>query len=679
MRDDFPHDMSVNNGPKVKAAVRSLTTAMVVLLALVSAKGAPVVREEKALSIGIIVHRDAAGHAVLPHGEAFEVGITNHSDRPLKIWEEMCQPGHRALTFRVQSREADAFIAQKRDVAADVWLGELGYVPRTRTLPPKGGETRKVDFSDFFWGQRAWQNAPEPNGGEKVEIKAVFEIAASETAMTNGVWTGRVESSPVTVLVVNPKLKTPHDYIWNDCPRQALKVLKSDPAWIGRTDAMQCTPLHHAARFGPLEVVVWLVENGADVNARCYNQFTPLYFAAAFGKLETVKYLIKKGANLEAPSNGGTPIQAAAQSKNADIVQALLDAGASYDLETAISRTDEEGVRALLQKNPALARNGNYLHSACGKGHSGIVSLLLQHGADPGAGRRPWNETPLLWALSHPAVVKLLLEKGADPKVRLHIKGLPFGSTLLHEAARKGEVESARLLIDHGAEIEAVFVDEFMGKPAKETVFTPLHSAASGGQPKLVELLLERKADLRRRTSDGQTALQLAGAQINPADGYQTKNERYVEVIKILSARGLEVDLPAAIAVGNAERVAALLKARPDCIKDRSADGTLPLQQAVGMNRRPMVEQLLSAGADINGVGRYGRTPLIEAAFWGRSEMVRLLLDRGANPDLKGEREETALSEAERCLAHSPRKQDYEEVIQLLRERVRRRTISNRE
>lgn len=685
---DFKWDVFPIHSVKGKAMVRPLAerlrqdrsslakiVSLVGLLALTAsvANAVPVAQGENVLSISIIVSADDAGNVILPHAEAFEIGITNHSDRSLRIWEEKCQPGHRALTFRVKSGDGDAPIVQKRDVAADVWIGQLGYPPRTRTIPPKGSETRKVNLSDFFWGERAWQNVPEPNSGEKIEIKAVLEIAPGDEAKTNGVWTGRVESPPLTVLVINARLKTPHEYLWNDCPRQALRVLKSDPTWIQRTDKDQCTPLHHAARFGAKEAVVWLVENGADINAKCYNQFTPLYFAVSFGKLDIMEYLIEKGADVEAPSAGGRLIHEAARQKKRAIVKALLDAGASYDLNTAISLSDEEGTKALLQKNPRLARTENYLHSACQMGHAGIVSLLIENGADPNQSWGPWKDSPLLRALLYPAVVKLLLEKGADPKVRLYIKGLAFGSTLLHEAARQGYLESARLLIDHGAEVEAIYVDEFMRKPVEETVFTPLHSAASGGQPKVVELLLERKANLTRRTSNGQTALQLAGARVRFSEDTKTQeeNRRYAEVIKILAARGLETDFFTAIALGDEEQITAMLKAKPDCIRNKDLDGTLPLQRAVETNRRPIVEKLLSAGADLNGVGRYGRTPLIEAAFWGRLEMVRLFLNQGANPDIKAEHEATALSEAERVLSHSPRKQEYEEVIKLLRERAR--------
>lgn len=624
------------------------------------------------LSIGLVVPRDNMGNLVLPHGEAFEVGITNNSSQPLKVWEEKCQPGNRSLTFRVKSGDGDASIVHKRDVPSDVWIGQLGYLPRTRTIPPKGSETRKVNLSEFFWGEKAWQNVPEPNSGEKIQITAVFEIALGDEAKTNTLWTGKVESTPLTVLVVNPKLSTPHEYLWNGCPQQALRVMKTDPSWIKKTDDMQCTPLHHAARFGPKEVVVWLIENGADVNAKCYNEFTPLYFAASFGKLDILKYLISEGANVEAPSNGGTPLQAAAQKKNPEIIKALMEAGANYDLDTAISRSDETGVKALLAKNPALALGK--LHTACQRGHVGIVALLIENGADPNESRGMWKDSPLLWALPYPPIVKLLLEKGADPKIRLHIKGLASGSTILHEAASKGKLESARLLIDRGAEVDAVYVDQIFNRSAEETVFTPLHSAAAGGQPKLVELLLERKADLKRRTSGGQNASQLAGSRIRFAEDQKTQeqNQRYAQVVKILAARGLEIDFFTAIALGDLEQVTAMLKSKPERIGEKDSKGSLPLHRAVEMNQLPIAEKLLQAGADVNGVGRYSWTPLIEAAFWGRLEMVRLLLDREADPDIKAERDATALSEAKRVLPHSARKQDYENVINLLSERVRR-------
>jgi hypothetical protein len=90
------------------------------------ADAVPTIDEEKALSIAIVVRTNSTGTAVLPHGDIFEVGITNNSARPLKIWEEKCQPGNRTLTFWVKSGDGDASIAGKGDVPTDVWIRQLG-------------------------------------------------------------------------------------------------------------------------------------------------------------------------------------------------------------------------------------------------------------------------------------------------------------------------------------------------------------------------------------------------------------------------------------------------------------------------------------------------------------------------------------------------------------------------
>jgi ankyrin repeat protein len=91
---------------------------------------------------------------------------------------------------------------------------------------------------------------------------------------------------------------------------QLRPMLEKDPELVRVRGNLEETPLHDAARFGSLEVVTLLVEKGSDVNKTCYNRFTPLWFACSGGKVDVVKYLLSKGADLEAPSNGGTPLQA---------------------------------------------------------------------------------------------------------------------------------------------------------------------------------------------------------------------------------------------------------------------------------------------------------------------------------------------------------------------------------
>jgi ankyrin repeat protein len=88
--------------------------------------------------------------------------------------------------------------------------------------------------------------------------------------------------------------------------------------------------------------------------------------------------------------------------------------------------------------------------------------------------------TPLLYAVarSHPDVVVFLLDRGADHTVRAD------GASALHLAALLGDLESARALLDRGADLHAV----------NPQGGTPLRSAADQGRTEMVRFLLERGA-----------------------------------------------------------------------------------------------------------------------------------------------------------------------------------------
>jgi len=88
---------------------------------------------------------------------------------------------------------------------------------------------------------------------------------------------------------------------------------------------------------------------------------------------------------------------------------------------------------------------------------------------------------------------KFLLEHGMDPN---HMNWHRL--TLLHHMAAEGELGKARLLLDHGAAIDAI--DE-------EYRSTPLGLAARRGQLVLVEFLLARGADVHRAGTPWATPL----------------------------------------------------------------------------------------------------------------------------------------------------------------------------
>lgn len=177
---------------------------------------------------------------------------------------------------------------------------------------------------------------------------------------------------------------------------------------------------------------------------------TPLHWAAHRDDLAKVDQLIRSGANVNAANDiGATPLWAASVHGSAPVLKRLLDAGAN--------------------PNAALVSGETPLMAASRAGKVDAVAALLAKRANPNA-RGTRGQTALMWAVAqkHAAVVKALLAGGADVHARSDTwtqmmavppHGLPEynrliphgGDTALMFAARVGDLESAKLLVEFGA------------------------------------------------------------------------------------------------------------------------------------------------------------------------------------------------------------------------------------
>ncbi len=85
------------------------------------------------------------------------------------------------------------------------------------------------------------------------------------------------------------------DLIWTGKNAEAIKAMQSDPALVtAKLDGY--TPLHLASMVGNKELARFLIDNGADVNARDFEGYSPLVRANANGNDEIAKMLTDKGA-----------------------------------------------------------------------------------------------------------------------------------------------------------------------------------------------------------------------------------------------------------------------------------------------------------------------------------------------------------------------------------------------
>jgi len=119
-----------------------------------------------------------------------------------------------------------------------------------------------------------------------------------------------------------------------------VKFLISEGADVNALNYKKRTPLHVAATHDQPEAAKYLVDHGADLNARSDILSVPLHDAVVTNNLRTVKILVEKGANLNAMSKKGmTPLTAALMRNHKEIADYLLSKGAQYDKNAADPKT----------------------------------------------------------------------------------------------------------------------------------------------------------------------------------------------------------------------------------------------------------------------------------------------------------------------------------------------------
>ncbi len=188
-----------------------------------------------------------------------------------------------------------------------------------------------------------------------------------------------------------------------------------------------------ACKSGNLPLASRLLAKGAKINARA-GEFTPLMAAAQAGQTEVVAFLLKNNANVNAKHAPGS-LTALMYAKNYACVKALLRAGsnandANVDGETVLlhwlGRKDKEATkvsRLLISKgadvNAATITNETALMVAVEAGNSNTARLLLAKGARVNEEDEE-GATALSRAISlHRAdLVALLKRAGVTPKSR---------------------------------------------------------------------------------------------------------------------------------------------------------------------------------------------------------------------------------------------------------------------
>ncbi len=186
------------------------------------------------------------------------------------------------------------------------------------------------------------------------------------------------------------------------------------------------TPLHLAIFHGHIETARYLIEKGANINARNAEKVTPLWYAASHGNVEAVRLLIENNADLNTQADyKTTPLSLAVVDGNNEIVQLLVKKGADVNLHPTLGvaggkNGNIEIVRSLLKGGADITAPG-VLNPAAYFGRIKIVQLLIEKGADINAQRRIDGETPLASAArtdNNVEMIRLLINKGAKKNIK---------------------------------------------------------------------------------------------------------------------------------------------------------------------------------------------------------------------------------------------------------------------
>ena len=350
-----------------------------------------------------------------------------------------------------------------------------------------------------------------------------------------------------------------------------------------------------------------LLDDKVDVNAPGADGTPALHWLVRVDDFEDARRLIRAGADASKPNRYGvTPMQLACANGSAQMIALLLEAGADPNV------VDKQGETALM----AAARVGSVES----------VKTLIDRGATVDARDPNFQQTALMIAVreNHRDVVKLLVDRGAQVNVQTRtgdapawvlpnsvpgfghgigiVRGglpdrgsrylIPGAMTPLLYAARDGRIDSAKVLLAAGAEIEH----------ADANGITPLLMAISNNHVEMARFLIDAGANVRAVDWYGRTPL-WASVELRNMDVDSSTFENGVdrapvlELIKVLLDKGVDVNTR--------------MKEVP-----------------------PIRRQMLRVTGDLSWVDFTGQTPFLRAALAADLEVMRLLLEHGADPNM---------------------------------------------
>jgi uncharacterized protein len=478
---------------------------------------------------------------------------------------------------------------------------------------------------------------------------------------------------------------------------EMTSLLLSAGADVEAANREGITPLFMAALYGNTRMIDALLKGGADARKRGPNGETTVMFAARNGNPDAIKLLIAAGVDVNATESirGTTALMWSTQQGHSAAVKTLVELGADVAAKSGpaglprnymASRVNTNAVETNAKRRREAAAagrtyeqqlnfevdNGLVIGGRGARATAGQASVLgVDEGQSQqaGGGQRGRGQTNRGQANASTTETAAAARAEQDAQQDVIIAGLVGGGsgglTPLVFAAREGDIESAKVLLDAGANVNQT----------TEYGWTALLVATNNRNYKLGAMLVERGANPNIANKGGWTPLYLATDNRNIEGGdypVPKPDMDHLEYIRLLLAKGADPNqrvqentlsrtiftmqwffepgatpFVRAAQSSDIELLKLLLShgADPKIATDHN-DTALTAAGGIGWvegvtyetsrkNNLETVRLLLDLGLDPNAANNDGRNALMGAAGKGRNEIVQLLVDRGARLDAR--------------------------------------------
>jgi ankyrin repeat protein len=400
------------------------------------------------------------------------------------------------------------------------------------------------------------------------------------------------------------------------------------------------SPLSQAAKSGHVEAVALLISAAADVNFSDeeYGK-TPLMEVVNSGKyvpdadvITIVRNLLHARADVQATaeyeSGGVTVLEAALRRENIELIQLLLDGGARITESAflaAVSGRSLDIAKLLLKSGARVTQR--VIESAAEKDGSEMVLFLLDSAEDSIKERS--SSAALITAIYHGRTDLI----NALDAFSVQLNSTPRLNAAIEAATNRGDIRLLRLLLGDNSKYRA---------SVTESLGSSLYTAIANDRNDITEMLLAAGADVnpcsyREERSPLLAAIHRKDAHLARkllAAGVAVNSTNWIHM-GIVHRQCTTTVLPAAVAWGYYPLIRDIISVGAEVNGLGCEEGKTALTVAVERRDAVTIQLLIDAGADVNASAAtlFGRTALEAAVQNNDIDMVHYLLDIDADPD----------------------------------------------